>query len=647
MHALGARGTAQIGRRQRRISRFAKFLNRARWALGLLAAPPLLHLLRLDLLTLALLLAAAASLFRSRLGLLDRLVLAAGGLTGWLCLLGVAASRWPWGLHPLAIAEATAVPLAALAATRRPTLPRPTTRDALLLLPVAATAWFYLGPLLREGFTGRLAAIYHGEDLARHFALYDSVLRFGGYLTFHRAEADITLQDGFQSYPQGSHLTLAVLTEFAFGGDVPSGAPAALSRFVLLAAGVLTACVGAVAWAARWTAGPALGRWAVLPLTAAAAGYLVLVEATPLLLTGFESELFGLALFALLAALVVRPLGRPGEQAVLLGALTTGISFAYYLLLAAALPLLLVWALAHRRRLPRWPWLLLAVVGTAAAAALPVLANWKQAGSADVLVMAGGVMAVSRHLLLPLLALAALGLLTRAARRNAPRRAALGALAVTGAVAFALMRYQLATAGHVSYYYEKLLHPLVVVVVLALGAALVPAVGRRRGGPPWAVAVTAVVLGALVLNSQPDHPGTQTGWAGSSGAAYLHGDRAAPASAALVTAIDATRPVPDPRAAVLLVEPHAGEDPRFREGSLWLGVLARDNGLSWRAWIWGRWRHSAQEIADYAAAYPVPLRVYLDDPALAAETRRLADPDRLDVALIGYDTHDRPVVLGR
>jgi len=623
----------------------------------LLAAPPLLHLFRADLLTLALLWGATALQFRSRTTVVDRLLLAAGLLTGWLCLLGVLASYWPWGLNPPALAEATALPLAAVVLTRRQTVRlRLPVGDRLLLLVVAAVGWFCLRPLLTQDATGRLAALFHGEDLARHFALYDSVLRFGGYLAFHREQAAVTLQEGFQSYPQGSHLTLAVLTRFATGGGAPSDALTSLGTFILLSGGVLAAFVAAVLWAARWAAGPALGDWAVLPLGALVGGYLLLVEGTPLLLAGFESELFGLALLALLTALVLRPLARPGEQLLLLGSLTTALAFSYYLLLVAAVPLLLIWAVVHRRRRLRVrPYALIAAAATAAAAALPVLANWKQAGSADILAMPGAVQAVSRHLLLPLAALTVLGLLTRAARHNAVRRAALGAVLVVAALAVGLQRYQVATTGHTAYYYEKLLHQLVVVMLVALGAAVVPLLGapeRRRAAWPvragWAGATAVVLLSVLVLNAQPDREVTRSGWQDSSGARYQRGEHAAPVSAALVTAIHASRPVPDRRIGVILAEPHGGEDPRFYEGNLWLGVLARDNGLSWRAWVWGRWQRTPEQIVEFADASPVPLRIYLDSPEAAAETRRLAGPGRrgqLEIALIRYDAADRPVIV--
>ncbi|MER5637067.1 hypothetical protein ABT095_08930 [Kitasatospora sp. NPDC002227] len=612
-------------------------------ALGLLAAPPVLHLAHADLATLAVLVLAAAAQFRSRLGPLDRLACAAGLLTGWLCLLGVLASRWPWGLHPVAIGEATAVPLAAALLLRgHLELPRPRLGDALLMVPIAATGLFYFQPLLHADFTGRFARIYYGEDLARHFALYDSIIRFQGYLVFHRAEAAVTLQDGFQSYPQGSHLTLAVLTEFAFDGHPPTSATTGLNLFIFLVAGVLTAFVAAVVWAARRVAGPLLGRWGVLPLGTVVAAYLVAVEATPIVVMGFESELFGLTLLAVLAALVIRPLARPGEQVLLLGALTVGISFSYYLLLAATGPLLLVWLAAQRRRLPGPTVLLAAALLTGTGAALPVLANWKQAHSTAVLAIPGSVVAVSRHLLLPLAAFAVLGLLTRAARRNASRRTALAALAAVGAVAVVLMIYQVATAGQTSYYYEKLLHPVVVLAALAAAAALGPLLGMLRPTAPWAVLVTAAAAGALVLNSQPDWTGG--GWEGSYGALYRAGRQAAPASAELVTAIAASRPVPDDHAAVVLTEPHAKEDPRFLEGSLWVGVLNRDNGRSWRGWIWGRWRRTPQEIVDYAKASAVPVHVYLSDPVAAAETVRLRGTERLAVSLVGYDPQGRPTI---
>ncbi|MDH6124181.1 hypothetical protein [Kitasatospora sp. GP82] len=636
-------------------------------AAALLVAPPLLHLLRADLLTLALLWGLTALQFRSRLTVLDRLALSAGLLTGWCCLLGVLASLWPWGLHPVALAEATVLPLAAAVLTRpqciRPGFPL---ADRLLLLAVAAVGWFYLGPLLDKDATGRLAALFHGEDLARHFALYDSVLRFGGYLVFHREQAAVALQDGFQSYPQGSHLVLAVLTAFARGGTATPEALVSLGAFTLLVGALLAACVAAALWAVCRVAGPAFGGWAVLPLCALTGGYLVLVEATPLLFAGFESEIFGLALFALLTALVLRPLARPGEQLLLMGSLTVGLSFVYYLLLGAAVPLLLIWAVVHRRRWrPVRRAASAAAVLTGAAAALPVLANWQQADSASVLAMPGAVYPIARHLLLPLLALTVLGLLTRAARRNSVRRAALCAVLAVAGLALSLREYQIASTGSTAYYYEKLLHQLVVVGVIALAAAVVPLFGsperrsptvgttewRARAGRPlralWAGTAAFALLAVLVLNAQPDKWITRSGWQDSSGAVYRHGGRAAPFSAALVTAVNATRPVPDPRIGVLLTEPRQGEDPRFYEGNLWLGVLARDNGCSWRAWIWGRWRRSPQQIVDFADSSSVPLRVYLDDPELAADTERLAGPDRpgrLEIALVRYGGDGRPVV---
>ncbi|GAA2254825.1 hypothetical protein GCM10010430_43230 [Kitasatospora cystarginea] len=624
----------------------------------LLLAPPVLHLLRVDPLTLALLWCATAARFRSRLTTLDRLVLSAGLLTGWGCLLGVLASLWPWGLHPVALAEATALPLAALALTRPgppPRLALPLT-DRLLLLAFAAAGWCCLRPLLGEDATGRLAVLFHGEDLARHFALYDAVLRFGGYLVFHREQAAVALQDGFQSYPQGSHLVLAALTGFVRGGTGAPPALTSLGTFTLLTGTVLAACVAAVLWAACRAAGPAFGGWAVLLLCALTGGYLVLDEATGLLLSGFESEIFGLTLFALLTALVLRPLARPGEQLLLLGALTVGISFSYYLLLVTAVPLLLIWAVVHCRRLRpvRRAALAAAAALTGTAAALPVLANWRQANSPAVLAMPGGALPVVRHLLLPLLAAAVLGLLTAAARRNAVRRAALCAVTTVAGLVVALRQYQLASTGHTEYYYEKLLHQLVVVGLIALGAAALPLFGppgRGRtaaGNPARAVragAAALVVLAALVLNSQTDD-GT-SGWQTSRFAGYLHGDRAAPFSASLVTAVHVTRPVPDPGIGVLLTEPRQGEDPRFYEGNLWLGVLARDNGRSWRAWIWGRWRRTPQEIVQFADRSPAPLRVYLDDPALAAATARLAGPGRagrLEVVLVRYTGDGRPLI---
>ncbi|MEU6232438.1 hypothetical protein [Kitasatospora sp. NPDC047058] len=627
----------------------------------MLGLPPLFHLVKADLLGFLMLWIATATLIRSSATAFDRLMISGVTLVGWTCALGLVASRWPWGLHPLALAELTALALVAVRAVHAPAPASRTltpgariralvpTRDHPLLLSAGLAVAFIMYPVLRRDPTERLALILSAEDLGRHSALYDTILRLGGLASLHQTDAAGTVQQGLATYPQGSHLTLAVITSFLRGGADRGSSLGQMSLFVVLYTVTTAALAVAVLWAVRRAAGPALRGWRGIALLLPVTVFLVVAELPKMYLNGFISEIFALGLLAVLVALAVRPLNRIHEQLVALAALTVGISFGHYLLLPAAGITVLGWAAVHWRGWKRH-WVAVLVISAVAGvlALFPIYVNLKSAGSADVLTLPGGIGPVGRHVLFPLVAATIVVLLTPAALANRARRAALVSCAAIVGLSFAIMEYQLRSVGGTSYFYEKMLHQLLVIGLVTMAAALLPLFGRRvlaggrsagarTAGPAVlrpglrsgvaVVAATGCLLYGVISDSQPD-ASAASGWEGSPGRVMLRGAQTRGDVAKRVAAIDGSRPANDPRVAVSLGGSRAwGEqtsDWSSSEDNLWLGVLNRDQGRSWKSWEWALSRRSAQDILDYATTSPDPLRFYLDDAKLVAEVKALA-----------------------
>ncbi|MGV9264335.1 hypothetical protein ACWDRR_06690 [Kitasatospora sp. NPDC003701] len=642
---------------------------------ALFLLPPLLHLASADLVTFALVWFAAASLIRSRATAFDRMMISGGLLIGWACALSLLTSYWPWGLHPVALAEATAVLLAAVLLVQGP---RPAgrrvplrdrlrllvpTRDLPLLFSVAASCAFLLYPVVRRDALGRLATVISAEDLARHAALYDTILRLGGLTSLHQGEAAETVTLGLGTYPQGSHLTMAVITSFLHGGTDRGPAITQISLFVALFTLVTAGLTAAVLWAVQRAAGPALRGWRGLALAVPTAVYLVVAELPRMHARGFLSEIFALGLLALLVGLAIRPLSRVREQLVALAALTVGVSFGHYLLLPAAAATVFAWAVVHRRGWRRhWP-TALAVSATAGVLALfPPLVNAQSAGSADVLTLPGGIGPVGRNLLMPLVVAAFAALLTRRSLADKPRRVALITLAAISALCFGVMEYQLTVVGKTSYFYEKMIHQLLVIGVISFGAALLPMLGRRviagrsdRTAPgahrtPAARLRTGVALltatgclGFAVLgNANPE--GGPPGWPGSPGRTLLRGDDSQPEIARRIAAIDAQHPR-DGRVPVSLAGTRVWredkEDWGSAEDNIWLSVLNRNQGSAWEAWVWALSRHSAVEVVEFAASSRTPLRFYVDDASqLLADLKTLTAGGRYPELAVSVLTPD-------
>lgn len=487
------------------------------WLSAFLAAwvvPLVTHRLSLDAVLPVLLVVAAASLLRLGRTLVDRLVIATAGLAGTATVVGLAWSVWPWRLAPVPVAGAafTSLVLAAAVTGRRPRLRLPVTwLDGAVVAVGTVTALVAGVPFLRADATGRLALVLSGEDYSRHFAMYDAITHFGGYLFLH-AEARQVIEPLFTVYPSGSHLLAALLDSFLRSGAGPPAAGAAFGHYLGWYVATFAFFAVCLAWATRWVGGVLLRGWWALPCFAGVAVVVAFGDFVTLFVRGYPSEYAGLALFAVAFALLVRPpaAGTSNEHLLVMAALWGGVSFTYYFLLPPLAMLMLCWAVLA------WPALRERWIFAAATAALvgplsaipPLLMTSSFTTPANHLLFGGPVVPVSRRTLVVVTLLAAVPLVVPAVRRSrAGRAAAVGVVALVGYAA-TIAVYQFATLGTTSYYFEKALHAVLVGELIALagwGALFVSRrVGEQRGrsgiwhpgaaGSAFAAAATAAAV---------------------------------------------------------------------------------------------------------------------------------------------------------
>ncbi|MET7420478.1 hypothetical protein [Dactylosporangium sp. NPDC005555] len=453
------------------------------------------HPLHLDAVLPLLVLAGAAAIQRGATSLVDRIVTAAGQLFGAACVFGLAITLWPGHLHPTLIAgiALSALVLIAAATNRMPEMPR-MRKDALLATAVAVTSLVALVPYAARDLGGRLGLPLAGEDISRHFLLFDVIGRTGGYL-FMRPEAlrpfvpDAELT-GIANYPQGLHFSYAVLDRFVRSSGHNAAPATAVDVMVWLLVGTYLLLCLAILWAARRIAGPGATTARLVPVLAVVAAWLVLGDPVTVLSRGYPNELAGLACAAVLTGLVARPLTRRGEQTATVALLLVGVSFTYALFLPYAGIIAALWAVRARLWRHWWAWVTAVAVGALAAIGPLTAAT---ASSGDQLLLNGTARIVDRPATALLVALAAAGLV---ATRSPRLKAARFALATAGVMAVGLGAYQIATLGRPVYYFDKLLHLLIVVALCTLGAA-----ARFRFKATAAVAVP-VALFMLVAGGE-------------------------------------------------------------------------------------------------------------------------------------------------
>jgi hypothetical protein len=446
-----------------------------------------------------LVLLGTAALLRSGRTLLDRLVLAFALLVGPVCVAGVGLSAVRWGMEPVPVGGGALSALVVVAAVlrRRPALPRRVIwTDGAVLgtgLAAAAVIWY---PFVGKDFAGRLGLSMWGEDYARHFSLFDAIRLVGGYVDQHQAQAAPHVRSGMTAYPAGSHFLDALLDNFVRSSTAAGGTARAYDHYLLFSLGWYALLAAALVWALRWAWGVRLRG-----LPAVAAGAVVAAVAiggypAALWMNGFAAEVAGLALFALLVPLLIRP-PRRREYVLLVCSLVVAVSFVYTLLLPVAALGAVCSAVVYRRRLRRVRVLLAVAVPVGVVAALywPAWEVRFGFGATD-LVTGGAVKHVDRGLVLALALVGLAGAWARGGRRLPVHRMVGALLLVALGCALAVAGYQYARAGFTSYYFTKALHPLLVTGLVALGG---PALLLRRPGPATATTRREVALGAAVV----------------------------------------------------------------------------------------------------------------------------------------------------
>ncbi|MDI2131713.1 hypothetical protein [Yinghuangia seranimata] len=643
---------------------------------GALAAawlvPFLAYLAGVAVIVPVLVLAGTASLLRSGRTVLDRLMIALALLFGVTCVGGLLFSVWPWGIHPVAIGGLGLTVLVAISGFtgRRPEVPGLGSLSDLWVVGgaagfAAAMAW----PFLVRSFSGKFALIVSGEDLARHFFLYDTIRTHGGFPWMDKAGTATEVKINLVAYPQGAHMNMAVLDNFVRSSTADGSTTTALHHFMwFYVAAVVFLCL-ALLWAIRWVAGPTVLVWRWLPVAVAVVGLLFWGDGTAMFLRGFMSEFVGLGLLAMTMAVLVRPLSRHREQLLVLAALLTAVSFTYYLFLPVCGLMALVWMITRRATLlttPVWTGVL-AVLTVVLTAVTPVVNYLNGYGSAEELNSTGGISPVNRHLLFLLLLVAGLGFLSRSAWRNPVRRNAGVWLALCSVGAFGMFAYQTWALHKTTYYYEKVLHQLIVVAVVALAASpfvtrdwsLSASAQRRRPVMNiWtAGALSASLFAALLLTAGPDRPvfrkpPGELSW----GAAYLKGKMLHKDPADVILAGIKARKAAhaDNRANMIQVSrnPEGAKWQSNYFGNQWTGALSRNYGASWPSWPSMGAEAEPKDLRDLIIGYGKPLRVLTDDPVTFATVQKLRQerPDlnlELYFSAVGTCTYDfKPVAAG-
>jgi hypothetical protein len=474
-----------------------------------------------------LLLIGTASLLGGGRTLLDRVMLALMLLLGAGCAGGLLFSVWPWGLDPAVIGGTGLSVLIVLGALlrRRPSLPRPALVDVLPLVAGGGGALYLARQYLRGDFGHRIGLAMAGEDLGRHFSIFDGIRAMGGYLFVHPSEAGQHVYEGIIRYPQGFHLTAALLDGFLRSSPAQAGSASAFDHFLGFHNAAYGLLMLTVVWAAMWIGGPLLRAGARPALVFAfLVPFMLYTDLVSDYVSGYPSEILGLTLVAMLVAVLARPLPGIHTQLLIVSALLVAIGFSYYLYLPGAALGTWLWLILRRRRL-RGHVLFVAVLAVptgALALTAPVLGTL--VGDAASALAASASVRTSRAVLLALALALLAGMVSRSGRRlwvwRRYRLCAGSALAFSAV----LGGYQQGTDGVTGYYFEKSLHAVEVCLLVGVGAlaTLVPAPVRPRtglalrqrlsGGLP-ALLLAAAVVAALgvVPSDSPFRPGVTGG----------------------------------------------------------------------------------------------------------------------------------------
>lgn len=596
------------------------WLRRFWWLWALVAAwvvPLLTHLVGVDWLLVPAFLAGVVGLQRGLPTLLDRLVVGIVQSFGALCVAGLFFS-YVGKLHPVVLAGTAFTVLVALATRRDWQAPRThRVSDILVAAGAAAVAVLAVVPFALRDFGGRIGIVAGGEDIARHTTLFEQIGRFGGYAFLHPPTEATMLPpaetEGIRAYPQGIYYTYAVVDRFLRSSDASSADPfTAVNTMLWLYVATFVVLALVVLWSAARVAGPGARPLAVTAALAVVAAGVYFGEPVAVFVRGYPNELAGLAVAAALTAVVVRPLTSRVDQVVTVGLLVIGLSFTYHLFLPYAGLLVLGWAV--RDRLWRsWPAVAVAVVAAPIAAITPV--GLLHATTTELLTSAGTALPSDKPAALVLVLLAAAGLVAAGGLRSPALRMAAFALLAAASLQAAMGAWQLLTIGRTHYYFDKLLHVLVIVALVLMGS-----LARLARNRPLVVTAAAVlvVAGFLVVAGGRNHAVVP-----SYGVRLATGiDRGSPGGGRDAVFLAREYPVATNSVEVDLM----GDPYRNFFGTLYASVLQRNYryGHDWYNFLNpSRGPRTIADLEQAVAVSPVKVRIHVADP----KARFLGGPD--------------------
>lgn len=499
-----------------------------------------------------------ASLLRIGGGLLDRLVVGTAAAGGGMIASGLLFTYWPWGLSPVAVGGfgLTVLVVVGEVCGRRPSLPwRRLQGTDLLLLGLAGASWYVMRkPSAGKDFLGLLKYTTARRDAMNHYSLFDAIHRIGGYAFLKQSAASHYTGPGMYAYyPSGSHYLWALFDIFLRSTTNPGGGTAELDRYFQYETINCAILAFAVAWAARWVAGPSAGPVRRTFITAAAGGLAGFGQLTSLYWQGFDGEFLGLAFLAVGLAVTIRPPRRGREQILLVALLTVAVCWCYTLFAAYQVAMVLGALVFYRRRVVRhWLFALVVAVVAGFVALVPLLqatSNSVTAGS--LYVQAGTSVKFSRDLLVGALLVGLAGSFNRVGWRRPSLRTLGVGLVLATIITAGILQYSQSKLGGTSYYSEKMVEGLWVSALVGLGGAVTllrgpaPAarrsrlrIGRITAEQTAAVGFAAViplVLTAVVpltgLRGNIDGPGQDVSWAGAWATGHIYSPLAAPLQA--------------------------------------------------------------------------------------------------------------------
>jgi len=474
--------------------------------------PILTQLTHTDLLLVVLAIFGTGGLLRVGATIVDRLFITLALLIGIALAGGLLFSLWPWGLQPIAVGGfgltllvGAYLWLGALPPWR--TWPRRMLgSDVILLIGLVAGTLVAYWPSFGSGVGARLGFAGMTGDRLRHFSLFDTIHRHGGYTFLMQGKVKGAVDPRMLAvYPPGQHYIYALGDIFLRSSVNPGNAMDELNRYnvwVSLGYGFFVVCV---AWAARWAAGPFLAGWQRVFLITAITAYLTVGSFTSAIWCTWDPQVFGMALLALLAAVCFRPPTGWRTHAALMALLFLANCLAYEGFAPFAAILIGVSLVIYRRRLlPHWKPLLAVTIVSVPMALSEYIAAQEAGLSGTSAAQATGFTILLSWIPLTVIGAASLlGFATPAARR---RPSAVAGLSVTLLSASAVLAYLLDAKQPLAddYYFQKFVQAWVVIMMVTAGSfghLLRRPVLPNRGLAGFGVGLAAFALAIVATHS--------------------------------------------------------------------------------------------------------------------------------------------------